>query len=76
MQSSRYSTYNEFWQSELKYVYAECGGSSPTEIPEPLQPAPSPAPAPYCVTGKRYTTQEGDTCDSIANATNVSAATL
>lgn len=76
MQSSRYSTYNELWQSELEYVYAECGGSGPTQIPEPLRPAPSPAPAPYCVTGKRYTTKEGDTCESVANATSLSAAAL
>ncbi|RYP26769.1 hypothetical protein DL767_007901 [Monosporascus sp. MG133] len=75
MQSSQYSTYNEFWKEQLEYVYAACGRSGPTEIPEPLKTT-QPVPAPYCVTGKRYTTQEGDTCESIANATSVSAAAL
>lgn len=75
MQSSQYSVYNEFYKEQLEYVYAQCGGSGPTDIPPPLTEQ-EPEPEPYCVTGKHYTTEEGDTCESIANATSVSGAAL
>ncbi|KAF2012850.1 carbohydrate-binding module family 50 protein [Aaosphaeria arxii CBS 175.79] len=75
MQSSQYSTYDEFWKSQLEYIYAQCGGNGPTTLPPPLE-QPQPEPAPYCLTGKRYTTKAGDTCESIANSTSVSAAAL
>lgn len=75
MQSSQYSIYDSFYKEQLEYVYTQCGGNGPTAIPEPLTPVPV-DPAPYCVTGKRYTTKKGDTCESIANSTSVSSAAL
>jgi hypothetical protein len=75
MQSSRYSIYDEHYKSELEYVYSKCGGTGPTDIPAPLA-IEEPTPAPYCVTGVRYTTKAGDTCESISNATGVSSAAL
>lgn len=76
MQASQYSIYDGYYQDLLEYVYAQCGGSGATDIPPPLT-VPSPEPAPYCVSGKRYTTtRAGETCESIANATGVSSAAL
>ncbi|KAF2731447.1 hypothetical protein EJ04DRAFT_579087 [Polyplosphaeria fusca] len=75
MQSSQYSIYDEYYKLELEYVYAQCGTKGPTDIPPPLT-TKQPDSAPYCVTGKRYTTVKGDTCESIANASSVSSATL
>lgn len=76
MQASQYSVYDEFYKSMLEYVYAECGGSGPTDMPPPLPSTTPPDPAPDCVTGKRYTTVSGDTCESIANSTGVYSAAL
>ena len=75
MQASQYSIYDEFYKEQLEYVYAHCGVSGWTDIPPPLS-EDLPAEAPYCVTGKRYTTKAGDTCESIANSTSVSGAAL
>ncbi|KAK5658312.1 hypothetical protein OQA88_2288 [Cercophora sp. LCS_1] len=63
MQSSRYSVYNDFYKANLEYVYAQCGGAGPTDIPPRLEVA-------------AYTTKDGDTCDSVASASKVSAAAL
>ncbi|EGU73091.1 hypothetical protein FOPG_14764 [Fusarium oxysporum f. sp. conglutinans race 2 54008] len=65
MQSSSYSIYDHFYQSQLEKVYKTCGGSGPTEIPPPPKVE---KPEEYCLTNKYYTTKEGDTCDSIARA--------
>ncbi|KAH7231448.1 hypothetical protein MRS44_015991 [Fusarium solani] len=65
MQSSSYSVYNRYYQSELEKVYKTCGGSGPTEIPPPPKVEES---VDFCLTEKYYTTKEGDTCDSIAKA--------
>ncbi|CAN9459516.1 unnamed protein product [Alternaria sp. RS040] len=75
MQSTQYSIYNEHYKRELEYVYAQCDIKGPTEIPPPLETV-QPAPAPYCLTNKRYTTREGDTCDSIAKTNSVPGASL
>ncbi|KAM6523085.1 hypothetical protein FSOLCH5_003704 [Fusarium solani] len=65
MQSSSYSIYNNYYQSELEKVYKTCGGSGPTEIPPPPKVE---EPTEYCLTNKYHLTKEGDTCDSIAKA--------
>lgn len=75
MQSSQYSIYDGFYKVELEYVYSKCGVSGPTDIPPPLTVGDPPA-APYCVTGKRYTTVAGNTCESISSKTSVSSAAL
>lgn len=75
MQSSQFSVYNEMYKQQLEYVHSKCGLKGPTEIPPPIE-VPKPEPVPFCVTGKYYTTQDGDTCDSIATAQGVSAAML
>jgi hypothetical protein len=75
MQSSQYSIYDNFYKTNLEYVNTQCGLQNPTDIPPSLSTT-EPDAAPYCVTGKRYTTKKGDTCDSIASSSNVSAAAL
>lgn len=73
MQSPRYSTYDEFWQSQLEYIYETYGGNGPTETPGSLEII-SPKHTPYYNSTKRYSTNIGDMCECIANATSVSAA--
>ncbi|KAF2743764.1 carbohydrate-binding module family 50 protein [Sporormia fimetaria CBS 119925] len=75
MQASQYSVYDSFYKEQLEYVNAQCNLKNPTDIPPPLDP-PAPTPTPYCLTNKRYTTKQGDTCEAIANASSVSAAAL
>lgn len=75
MQSSQYSFYNEYYKAELEYVYSTCDCSGPTEIPPPLEDD-QPGFEPYCLSDKRYTTAEGETCESISNCTGVSSAAL
>lgn len=75
MQSSAYSSYDENWKSDLDYIYQTCGLTGPTEIPPPLVSIP-PKPPVLCASYFTYTTGQGDTCDSIAEAQNVSSAAL
>jgi hypothetical protein len=66
MQSSPYSVYDSFYRSKLEEVYEKCGGSGPTEIP--LPPFGEKKFEDFCPTKKYHTTEESDTCDSIAKA--------
>ncbi|CAD6446758.1 423af4fe-a76d-438d-bdb4-51553e1284f2 [Sclerotinia trifoliorum] len=75
MQSSQYSIYDDFFKEQLEYVYTQCGSIGPTTIPPALVTTIT-TPTPYCVSGKRYTTLQTDTCESIANSTSVSSASL
>jgi hypothetical protein len=72
MQASRYSVYDENYKTQLEYIYATCGTKGPTDIPAPLD-KPDPVVPPYCLSNKRYTTKEGDTCGSIAGNNSISA---
>jgi hypothetical protein len=81
MQASQFSIYNADYKAQLEYVYSQCNINGPTAIPPPLvanQPsAPLEIPAQsYCLTGNRYTTKQGDTCDSVATISGVSTAAL
>ncbi|RYP74297.1 hypothetical protein DL771_003118 [Monosporascus sp. 5C6A] len=76
MQSSPYSAYDELYAEELEFVNSNCEvANSPTDpLPDPIninttQPL-------NCGAERRYVIQAGDTCDSIALARGVSAATL
>lgn len=75
MQSSKYSVYNEMYKEQLEYVYAKCGLQGPTAIPESVEIV-QPQEPPFCLSGKRYKTKVGDSCESIANSTSVSGAAL
>lgn len=75
MQSSSYSVYNKMYKEQLEYVYAACGLQGPTEIPKSVEIISSSEP-PFCLSGKRYTTKTGDSCESVANSTSVSGAAL
>ncbi|RTE76836.1 hypothetical protein BHE90_008696 [Fusarium euwallaceae] len=74
MQSSQYSIYNQYYKEQLELVYKTCGGSGPTDFPPPLKEEEKEEP--FCLTGKYYTTKEGDTCDSISKASDVSGSML
>ncbi|OBS25925.1 hypothetical protein FPOA_06458 [Fusarium poae] len=74
MQSSQYSIYNEYYKQKLEHVYKTCGTSGPTDIPPPLKVKEKPND--FCLTGKYYTSKEGDTCDSISKEAGVSGALL
>lgn len=77
MQSTPYSAYDINFQSQLKYINSKCNLNIPTDIPDPLQPTIDPyKPADSCVSGIKYTTVAGDTCDSIATKYKVSSAAL
>ncbi|KAK1756645.1 hypothetical protein QBC47DRAFT_341293 [Echria macrotheca] len=78
MQSSPYSTFDDFYQSQLAYVYSKCGGSGPTSIlaiPGTF-PTISATPTAVACSGTTYRSVEGDTCDKIAGSNSVSAAGL
>ncbi|KAF2820810.1 hypothetical protein CC86DRAFT_360066 [Ophiobolus disseminans] len=75
MQASQYSVYDESYKRQLEYIYTTCGTKGPIEIPPPLD-KPEPVVAPYCLTNKRYTTKQGDTCQSISDSKSVSSAAL
>ncbi|KAH7354209.1 pectate lyase superfamily protein-domain-containing protein [Plectosphaerella cucumerina] len=78
MQASPYSIYalSPFYQNALKRAVSRCSlGSQPVAI----KASPFPIEAqevPFCLSGKEYTSQSGDTCDSIALKSKVSSAAL
>ncbi|OKP10023.1 hypothetical protein PENSUB_4576 [Penicillium subrubescens] len=76
MQRSSYSVYDEYFQADLVVVHARCDISGPTEMPPSLDAPPEFHPKPACLSGKRYTTVDGDTCDSVALHLNVSSASF
>ncbi|GES64143.1 pectin lyase-like protein [Aspergillus terreus] len=75
MQSSPYSYYNEVFQHNLEVVMKNCDFITNTTIPQDLV-LTAPEDEPLCVSGKTYTTKDGDTCTSIALEHSVSSATL
>ncbi|KAG9251359.1 pectate lyase superfamily protein-domain-containing protein [Emericellopsis atlantica] len=74
LQRSRYSLYDDFVKSQLEYSLDQCGKVADTEKPE--SPIDLPVRSDFCLSDNRYTTVEGDTCDSIALANSVSSAAL
>ncbi|CAG8407763.1 unnamed protein product [Penicillium salamii] len=77
MQSTPYSEYDKNFQLQLKDINSRCGLNIPTDIPDSLVPVIDPyAPSESCVSGIKYTTVAGDTCDKIAVAYKVSSAAL
>jgi hypothetical protein len=75
MQQSQYSIYDEYYKEQLDYIYAQCKLTGSTSIPEPLDIV-QPEPPLYCLSNKRYTTNQGDTCESISSGTSVPSAAL
>ncbi|RYP35707.1 hypothetical protein DL766_002360 [Monosporascus sp. MC13-8B] len=75
MQKSEYSAYDEYYAAMLEYVNKKCGVDSPTTpIKEPPQNNGSQPGT--CFSGRTIATREGDSCDSVAIANSVSAASL
>jgi len=74
LQSTPYSIYNTYYESTLKYIYATCGLTGPTAIPPPILPQGDTSA--LCLSEIFYTTSTGDTCDTVAEAFNVSSAAL
>lgn len=75
MQRSPYSVYDEFWKSQLEYIYLQCGTSGPTAIP-PSVIEDIAAPEAFCLSDVTYTTTKTETCDSIALQRSLSSAAL
>lgn len=75
MQNSSYSAYNQQFQSNLETVQTKCSITGPIDLPASLY-TPSPKSQPFCVSNKTYTTQAGDTCDSIADQFSVASAAI
>ncbi|KAE8161705.1 carbohydrate-binding module family 50 protein [Aspergillus tamarii] len=78
MQADAYTdAYDDNWQSTYMYVAQTCNisvsnfNSTPSAFNVTVPSSTS-----DCVSGTIYTTKEGDTCDSIALAQGVSAATM
>jgi hypothetical protein len=75
MQRTPFSTYDEFWKSQLDYVNTQCGILGSTEIPKnPITFTPEPPQ--FCLSNSMYTTDITESCDSIALQRNVSSAAL
>ncbi|KAI5455805.1 LysM domain protein [Mariannaea sp. PMI_226] len=75
MQQSPYSVYDDLFASDLEYVNKACGVTGPiTEPPNPIHV--NTTEPDQCASGKFYKTQPSDTCDTIALAQSVSAASL
>lgn len=75
MPASQYSVYNEVYKWRLEYVQNECGISGPTAIPSELGRRES-EPEPLCVSRTTYTTQDGNSCDSIELKYSVASASI
>ncbi|KAM5453040.1 hypothetical protein McanCB49686_004992 [Microsporum canis] len=75
MQSSSYSVYNEYYQEVIQVINQKCGLSLPSDFPPSPVLRPSPPP-PFCVSENKYTTLNGDTCESIALVKSISSAGL
>ncbi|KAH8706873.1 hypothetical protein GQ44DRAFT_753038 [Phaeosphaeriaceae sp. PMI808] len=73
--SSQYSIYDEYYKEQLDYIYAQCKLAGPTAVLNPLDIVQPMLPS-YCLSNKRYTTKQGDTCESISSGTSVSSAAL
>jgi hypothetical protein len=74
MARTPYSTYDEFYQGRLEYIYTQCGGDGPTDIPDPLIPLP--VDSDVCLSGLKHVTSEGDTCDALAEEHSFASASL
>ncbi|KAH8819474.1 hypothetical protein F5884DRAFT_865091 [Xylogone sp. PMI_703] len=68
---------NSYSWFENSYVWAQsqCSISGPTEPQQPLI-APDPIPSSICASGNKFTTADGDSCDSVSLAHSVSSAAL
>jgi hypothetical protein len=75
MQNSSYSTYNDAYKSDYETVQSICSVTGATDIP-PSVIVRAADPVPICASGENYTTSAGDTCDSIALASNIASAAL
>lgn len=78
MQQDAYSSiYNEDWESVYEYVAATCNLTVINfNATQSAFNATLPISQSNCVSGNIYTTEDGDTCDSIALAQGISAATM
>ncbi|KXH50735.1 hypothetical protein CSIM01_01584 [Colletotrichum simmondsii] len=84
MQRSPYSAYDSLHAERLLYInetsdqdpVPDCGGATTPTEPQPPVISPNGTVPDSCVTGVKYTVQNGDTCNSIAKAKSISAASL
>ncbi|KAL4902676.1 hypothetical protein BDW74DRAFT_169519 [Aspergillus multicolor] len=74
-QASPYAAYSDYDREALQTVHAECGLSGPTDPHKPLDISTPPL-EPMCVSEITYTTEAGDTCDSIARQYSVASAAV
>ncbi|KAM0454556.1 hypothetical protein ACHAO4_004362 [Trichoderma viride] len=75
MQQSPYSAYDELFAQALETVNKRCNVKGPTDTLSPPINVNVTRPS-VCTSKQTYSTRNGDTCDSIALANSVSAASL
>lgn len=78
MQRTAYSSYDEFWQQDLEYIYEECGLKGDTEVQVPDLGLPEhERDSDFCLMDEWYTTsRDGESCEEIAWAHTTSSAWL
>ncbi|KAG8161147.1 hypothetical protein KVR01_009411 [Diaporthe batatas] len=78
MQRTPYSSYDEFWKTQLEYIYSTCGISGETDVLLPDLGLPQDdRDSTFCLSGEWYTTErEGESCEEIAWAHTTSSAWL
>ncbi|KAM5487525.1 hypothetical protein MaudMau93_004610 [Microsporum audouinii] len=74
MQQSPYSAYDNLYAERLDFVIKSC--NQPDSPTKPIESPGNTTLPEVCHSDRKYVTQQGDTCDSIASKKGVSAATL
>lgn len=76
LQASQYSAFDVTHDPySIKHINKHCKLDIPTAAPPPLIPQSAPE-EPFCLSNIYHTTQEGDTCSSVAKTYNVSSYAL
>lgn len=77
MQSSPYSAYDGLHAERLDFINKHCGaGANGSTSPLPPAIQPNRTTSDTCVSGRKYTVKNGDTCNSVAQTNAVSSSTL
>lgn len=77
MQSTPYSFYNDWYQSDLEYVYQECDREGETAIPSSVVVVSEDSAASICVSDDFHSVASGhESCETIGRASHISPVAL